>query len=200
VGLDHRVVVVVAVSIAAFATRTTEPVLGLDLKGGVSVILSAPDGTPSRHDAAGAREHPQPRRRVRRRRARHRAVRQRRSRSRSRAVRTARSQQRTVDLQCIADAKGATYGCASDATDADRRADAASTVTSKTAKVCVFAGRTARVLRLADRRRRGKRGSPQAEGTPSASASASGLASASAAASPARARRRGPGPSSASTA
>jgi protein-export membrane protein SecD len=35
----------VGASVAAFATGTV-PVLGLDLKGGVSVILSAPDGTP----------------------------------------------------------------------------------------------------------------------------------------------------------
>jgi preprotein translocase subunit SecD len=41
------VLVVVALSVAAFATGRLEPVLGLDLKGGVSVILSAPDGTPS---------------------------------------------------------------------------------------------------------------------------------------------------------
>ncbi len=32
-------------SVALFATGT-RPVLGLDLEGGVSVILSAPDGTP----------------------------------------------------------------------------------------------------------------------------------------------------------
>lgn len=35
----------VGASVAAFATGT-QPVLGLDLKGGVSVILSAPDATP----------------------------------------------------------------------------------------------------------------------------------------------------------
>ena len=40
------VVVVVALSVGAFATGRLEPTLGLDLKGGVSVILSAPDGTP----------------------------------------------------------------------------------------------------------------------------------------------------------
>jgi protein-export membrane protein SecD len=39
------VVVLVGGSIALFATGT-RPVLGLDLEGGVSVILSAPDGTP----------------------------------------------------------------------------------------------------------------------------------------------------------
>ena len=39
------VVALVAGSIALFATGT-RPVLGLDLEGGVSVILSAPDGTP----------------------------------------------------------------------------------------------------------------------------------------------------------
>ena len=49
--------------------------LGLDLQGGVAVILSAPDGTPGRRDGDGAGEHPPPRRRVRRRRARHLPVR-----------------------------------------------------------------------------------------------------------------------------
>ncbi len=40
------VLVLVAGSVAVFATGT-HPVLGLDLEGGVSVILSAPDGTPA---------------------------------------------------------------------------------------------------------------------------------------------------------
>ena len=40
------VLALVAGSVAAFGTGT-RPVLGLDLKGGVSVILSAPDGTPT---------------------------------------------------------------------------------------------------------------------------------------------------------
>ena len=39
------VLVLVAASVGAFATGT-KPVLGLDLEGGVSVILSAPEGTP----------------------------------------------------------------------------------------------------------------------------------------------------------
>src|SRR5918911_5138284 len=40
------VAVLVVGSIAAFVTGT-KPVLGLDLEGGVSVILSAPKGTPT---------------------------------------------------------------------------------------------------------------------------------------------------------
>jgi protein-export membrane protein SecD len=40
------VLALVGAAIAAFSTRT-RPVLGLDLKGGVSVILSAPDNTPT---------------------------------------------------------------------------------------------------------------------------------------------------------
>ena len=36
---------IMALSIAAFAANRLRPVLGLDLQGGVSVILSAPEGT-----------------------------------------------------------------------------------------------------------------------------------------------------------
>jgi preprotein translocase subunit SecD len=38
--------VLVTASLVGFATDTLKPTLGLDLEGGVSVILSAPDGTP----------------------------------------------------------------------------------------------------------------------------------------------------------
>ena len=55
--------------------RLQPTLLGLDLEGGVSVILSAPEGTTPTTSWTGAREHPQPRRRLRRRGARHRAVR-----------------------------------------------------------------------------------------------------------------------------
>ena len=48
-------------------------------------------------------------------------------------------QQRSVDLQCIADPKGATYGCASDA-KAPTTALQGFEVTSKDTKVCIYAG------------------------------------------------------------
>ena len=41
----------------------TRPILGLDLEGGVSVILSAPEGTPD-SDEPGPGEHPEPDRRA----------------------------------------------------------------------------------------------------------------------------------------
>jgi preprotein translocase subunit SecD len=41
------VIVLASASIAAVTTGAVSPVLGLDLQGGVAVILSAPDGTPS---------------------------------------------------------------------------------------------------------------------------------------------------------
>ena len=41
------VVILVVASVAGFLTGELKPLLGLDLQGGVSVILSAPDGTPS---------------------------------------------------------------------------------------------------------------------------------------------------------
>ena len=40
------VAILVALSLVGFATGALKPTLGLDLEGGVSVILSAPDGTP----------------------------------------------------------------------------------------------------------------------------------------------------------
>ena len=40
------VCVLVVASLVGFATGALKPTLGLDLEGGVSVILSAPDGTP----------------------------------------------------------------------------------------------------------------------------------------------------------
>ncbi|HEX7246845.1 MAG TPA: hypothetical protein VF351_01960, partial [Actinomycetota bacterium] len=40
------VLVLVLASVVAFATGAMRPILGLDLEGGVSVTLSAPDGTP----------------------------------------------------------------------------------------------------------------------------------------------------------
>ena len=88
-----------------FATGALKPTLGLDLEGGVSVILQAPDGTAGRRHAAGAREHPQPGRRVRRRRAADRRVRAATSRSRSPAWRTARVEQRAKTQYCLIGAR-----------------------------------------------------------------------------------------------
>ena len=103
--------VLMAVSISAFAANRLRPLLGLDLQGGVSVILSAPEGTDAdtmntaldnirnRVDAFGVGEPditlsgntieiqiP--------------------------GLSDSTIQQRPADLFCIADAKGATYGCA----------------------------------------------------------------------------------------
>jgi preprotein translocase subunit SecD len=40
------VVVLVTASLIGFFTGALKPVLGLDLEGGVSAVLKAPDGTP----------------------------------------------------------------------------------------------------------------------------------------------------------
>jgi len=134
------VIVVVVVSVAAFATGRLEPVLGLDLKGGVSVILSAPDGTPpdkmqqalenirNRVDAFGVGEPDI-------------ALSGDTIEVQIPGLSDSTIQQRAVDLQCIADPKGSTYGCASDAktpTAALQGFD----VTSLQSQVCVFAGKT----------------------------------------------------------
>ena len=132
------VVVLIAVSVAALATGRLEPVLGLDLKGGVSVILSAPDGTPSdtmqqalenirnRVDAFGVGEPDI-------------ALSGNTIEVQIPGLSDSTIQQRAVDLQCIADAKGATYGCASDA-KTPTTALTGFEVTSKQSQVCVFAG------------------------------------------------------------
>jgi protein-export membrane protein SecD len=134
------VIVVVALSVAAFATGRLEPVLGLDLKGGVSVILSAPDGTPAdtmqqalenirnRVDAFGVGEPDI-------------ALSGNTIEVQIPGLSDSTIQQRAVDLQCIADPKGATYGCDSDA-KAPTAALQGFEVTSLDSQVCIFAGKT----------------------------------------------------------
>ncbi len=131
------VVLLVAVSVAAFATGRLEPVLGLDLKGGVSVILSAPDGTPAatmeqalenirnRVDAFGVGEPDI-------------ALSGTTIEIQIPGLSDSKVEQRSVDLQCITDPKGATYGCA-DTPETPTVALKGFDVTSKDAKVCVFA-------------------------------------------------------------
>jgi hypothetical protein len=132
------VAVVIALSVAALASGRLQPVLGLDLKGGVSVILSAPDGTPSdtmqqalenirnRVDAFGVGEP-------------NIALSGNTIEVQIPGLSDSTIQQRSVDLQCIADPKGATYGCASDA-KAPTTALQGFEVTSKDSKVCIYAG------------------------------------------------------------
>jgi preprotein translocase subunit SecD len=132
------VAVVTALSVAALASGRLQPVLGLDLKGGVSVILSAPDGTPSdtmqqalenirnRVDAFGVGEP-------------NIALSGNTIEVQIPGLSDSTVQQRSVDLQCIADPKGATYGCASDA-KAPTTALQGFEVASKDTKVCIYAG------------------------------------------------------------
>ena len=46
------VLILVVASLIGFATGELRPTLGLDLQGGASVILSAPEGTPEDVDRA----------------------------------------------------------------------------------------------------------------------------------------------------
>jgi protein-export membrane protein SecD len=187
------VLVVVALSVAAFATGRLEPVLGLDLKGGVSVILSAPDGTPSdtmqqalenirnRVDAFGVGEPDI-------------ALSGNTIEVQIPGLSDSTIEQRAVDLQCIADPKGATYGCASDA-KTPTTALTGFEVTSKQSQVCVFAGSAQLACydsqTAADA---GKQGiTPTPKTSPSASAGASASSSASASASPSPTASQGPG-------
>jgi preprotein translocase subunit SecD len=132
------VVVVVVLSVGAFATGRLQPTLGLDLKGGVSVILSAPDGTPAdtmqqalenirnRVDAFGVGEPDI-------------ALSGNTIEVQIPGLSDSKIQQQAVDLQCIADTKGATYGCAADSKTPATALDGFE-VTSQQAQVCVFAG------------------------------------------------------------
>jgi protein-export membrane protein SecD len=171
--------VLIAVSISAFAANRLRPLLGLDLQGGVSVILSAPAGTDAdtmntaldnirnRVDAFGVGEPditlsgntieiqiP--------------------------GLSDSKIEQRSADLYCIADAKGATYGCA-DSQGPPTTALSGFTTFSQDTKVCVFAGDVQLACygsqAAADA---GKKGiTPDPKQTASASASASASVSAS---------------------
>ncbi|MDP9184622.1 MAG: protein translocase subunit SecD [Actinomycetota bacterium] len=175
------VVVLIAVSVAAFAAGRLSPVLGLDLKGGVSVILSAPDGTPAatmeqalenirnRVDAFGVGEPDI-------------ALSGTTIEIQIPGLSDSKVEQRTVDLHCITDPKGATYGCAS-AVQTPTTALRGFSVDSKDAKVCVFAQETqltcADSQAAADAAKAGITAEPKASPTPSGSVSTSASASAS---------------------
>ena len=179
------IVVVVALSVAAFATGRLEPTLGLDLKGGVSVILSAPDGTPAdtmqqaldnirnRVDAFGVGEPDI-------------ALSGNTIEVQIPGLSDSKIQQQAVDLQCIADPKGATYGCSNESKTPET-ALTGFTVTSKESQFCVFAGTTqlqcSTTQAGADEIKQGitpvSKASLSASATPSASASTSATPSAS---------------------
>ena len=126
--------------IAAFAANRLRPVLGLDLQGGVSVILSAPEGTDAdtmntalenirnRVDAFGVGEPDI-------------ALSGTTIEIQIPGLSDSTVEERTADLECIADAKGATYGCSGEA-QAPTTALKGFDVASQVAKVCVVAGDT----------------------------------------------------------
>ena len=105
---------IMSLSIAAFAANRLRPVLGLDLQGGVSVILSAPEGTDAdtmntalenirnRVDAFGVGEPDI-------------ALSGTTIEIQIPGLSDSTVEERSADLECIADAKGgATYGCSGD--------------------------------------------------------------------------------------
>ena len=171
--------VLMAVSISAFAANRLRPLLGLDLQGGVSVILSAPESTDAdtmntaldnirnRVDAFGVGEPditlsgntieiqiP--------------------------GLSDSTIQQRPADLYCIADAKGATYGCA-DSQGPPTTALTGFTTFSQDTKVCIFAGDVQLACygsqAAADSAMKLITPDPKQSATPSASGSASASAS-----------------------
>ena len=170
---------IMSLSIAAFAANRLRPVLGLDLQGGVSVILSAPEGTPpetmntalenirNRVDAFGVGEPDI-------------ALSGTTIEIQIPGLSDSTVEQRATDLECIADPKGATYGCAADAatpTTALKGFD----VASRVAKVCVVAGDAQlscfESQAAADAAKTGITTDPKATASASASASASTSAS-----------------------
>jgi preprotein translocase subunit SecD len=192
------VVIVVALSVAAFATGRLEPVLGLDLKGGVSVILSAPDGTPadtmqqalenirSRVDAFGVGEPDI-------------ALSGNTIEVQIPGLSDSTIQQRAVDLQCIADPKGATYGCSSES-KTPTTALKGFEVTSKQSQVCVYAGKVqlecSATQAGADEIKQGITPVSKSSLSASASASASGSASSSSSETPSATPTPSQGPGS----
>ena len=111
---------IMSLSIAAFAADRLRPVLGLDLQGGVSVILSAPEGTDAdtmntalenirnRVDAFGVGEPDI-------------ALSGTTIEMQIPGLSDSTVEERSADLECIADAKGATYGCSGDVQATDHR-------------------------------------------------------------------------------
>jgi preprotein translocase subunit SecD len=177
---------IMAVSISAFAANRLRPLLGLDLQGGVSVILSAPAGTSTdtmntaldnirnRVDAFGVGEPditlsgntieiqiP--------------------------GLSDSKIQQQPADLYCITDPKGATYGCA-DTQPPPTTALSGFTTFSQDTKVCVYSQGVQLSCydsqAAADSAMAGITADPKQLATPSAGFSTSPSASGSASASP----------------
>ncbi|HLB39418.1 MAG TPA: protein translocase subunit SecD [Actinomycetota bacterium] len=128
----------ISLSVAAFAADRLQPVLGLDLQGGVSVILSAPEGTDdstmqtalenirNRVDAFGVGEPDI-------------ALSGTTIEIQIPGLTDSTVEERPSDLYCIADPKGATYGCAADEATPTTALPGFG-VTSQESKVCVVAG------------------------------------------------------------
>ncbi len=69
-GLSVLVIVAVAFGALTYTLiNKNEPTLGLDLQGGISLVLKPAKKVKQRRTRADDRDHPQPRRRARRRRA-----------------------------------------------------------------------------------------------------------------------------------
>ena len=192
------VLVLTAVSLAGLLTGRLKPVLGLDLQGGVAVILSAPDGTApdvmeqtrtnitNRVDAFGVGEPdifvsgstieiqiP--------------------------GLSNSRVEERSGDVYCLVADDGTNYGCSPDQAGAQRALDGLEVV-SRASTVCLNAGDgtelacfgsqseadNAKALIIVE----GRSATP----TPSASASASATASATTTPSPTVSPTVGPGP------
>ena len=182
------VVILTVASLVGLVSGALKPLLGLDLQGGVAVILSAPEGTTPdvmeqalenirrRVDAFGVGE-PEiflsgntievqiP------------------------GLSDSRIEQRSIDAQCLVGSDNANYGCAPEA-DVAQRALAGLEVASTPSEVCLYAadgtkldcfasqqGSSAQAQ--ADAAKQAIQVLPQASTTPSASASASSTQSAS---------------------
>ena len=136
VGL-HRAssLFLVVASLVGFATGALKPMLGLDLEGGVSVILQAPDGHAGPGDATGTREHPQPRRRVRRGGAAHLRLRARTIEVQLPGLAKGTIQQRPKTQVCLIGGGGENFGCDADKTAAQSTLD--DMTVSKQAQFCL---------------------------------------------------------------
>ncbi len=175
---------IMALSISAFAANRLRPLLGLDLQGGVSVILSAPEGTDAdtmntalenirnRVDAFGVGEPDI-------------ALSGTTIEIQIPGLSDSTVEERAADLQCIADPKGATYGCDADV-QPPTTALTGFDVASQVAKVCVVAGDAQltcfQTQAAADAAKTGITAEPKA--APSGSASATPSATSSGAGSP----------------
>jgi len=181
------VAILVVASSLSFAFGVFKPVLGLDLEGGLAVILSAPEGTPpdtmqlalenirNRVDSFGVGEPdiflsgntievqiP--------------------------GLSDSTVQQRDADLYCIEDADQASYGCSTDQSVATE-ALSGFTVASQASQVCLNDANGDQLQcyasqQEADTAKKGITTAPKASPTPSASASAPASSSSSASASP----------------